>query len=132
MRRCWLPLLVLLLCVSVHSGRAEETGAIRNTRLKDPFGKTWPLDEPKGARAVVVVFLGTQCPINNAYLPRLRELHDSYAAKGVAFFAINSNEHDTLEAIRSHAQKHKLAFPVLKDDGQSAAKRFGAERVPET
>ena len=128
MRRCWLPLLVLS-CLFVRSGRAEET--VRNVRLKDASGKAWSLDEPKDARAVVVVFLGTQCPINNAYLPRLRELYNTYAAKGVAFFAINSNEHDSVEAIRSHAQKHKLAFPVLKDDGQAVAKRFGAERVPE-
>ena len=129
MRRWLLPLAFSF--VLVPCGRSDEPQAVRGIRLKDPSGKVWALDEPKDAKAVVVVFLGTQCPINNAYMPRLRELHDSYAAKGVAFFAINSNEHDSVDAIRGHAQKHKLTFPVLKDDGQAVAKRFGAERVPE-
>lgn len=110
---------------------ADEARPLSGIRLPDPAGKTWSLDEPKDAKAVVVLFLGTQCPINNAYLPRLAELHAVYAPKGVAFVAINSNEHDTAAAIRDHAKKYRLPFPVLKDDGQRAAARFGAERVPE-
>ncbi len=144
MRR-WLLLAALSLVLG-HAGRADELRAdepradepradklraARNIRLKDVAGKSWSLDEPKDAKAVVVIFLGTQCPINNAYAPRLGELHESYSAKGVAFFAINANAHDTLDAIRSHAEKHKLPFPVLRDEDQSVANRFGAERVPE-
>jgi peroxiredoxin len=111
--------------------QAGDAHSVAGIRLTDTAGKTWSLDEPKDAKAVVVVFLGTQCPINNAYIPRLGELHAAYSPKGVAFLAINANEHDTSAAIRDHAKKYKLPFPVLKDDGQRAAGRFGAERVPE-
>ena len=126
-----IPFLAAGLLTSAPFAWANEARAVKNVRLKDTAGKVWSLDESKDAKALVVVFLGTQCPINNAYLPRLAELHGTYAAKGVAFYAINSNSHDSIEAIRAHHDKHKLPFPVLRDEGQVAAGRFDAERVPE-
>jgi peroxiredoxin len=110
---------------------ASDRQAIANFELKDPAGKPWSLDRAKDAKAVVVLFLGTQCPINNAYAPRLIELHGEYSSKGVHFVAINANEHDSLDSIRAHAAKHKLPFPVLKDEGHRVADLFGAQRVPE-
>ncbi len=92
-------------------------------------GKPWSLDDCK-AKAVVVVFIGTQCPINNAYMPKLVELEKEYKGKGVQIVAINANAHDTIETIRKHAKKFELTFPVLRDDKNRIADRFGAERHP--
>lgn len=99
--------------------------------LKTSDGKTFSPAEFKNAKATVVVFLGTECPINNAYLPRLAELHKKYAGQGVQFFGINSNRHDTAENVANHAKKNAMPFSVLKDDGHTAADRFKAERTPE-
>jgi peroxiredoxin/mono/diheme cytochrome c family protein len=85
----------------------------------------------KESKIIVVVFIGTECPINNAYMPRLAELHKSYAAKGVQFLAINSNRQDTVERIAKHAKEFALPFPVLKDEGSKVADQFGAQRTPE-
>ena len=70
------------------------------------FTLTAPLDRAavsladfKDKKAIVVVFVGTECPINNLFLPRLAELHQEYSAKGVQFLAINANRQDTLERI---------------------------------
>jgi peroxiredoxin len=79
----------------------------------------------------VVLFVGTECPINNAFMPRLREMHREYAAKGVQFLAVNSNKQDTLERIAEHAKKHEIPFPVLRDPNNIVADRFGARRTPE-
>ena len=66
--------------------------AAANFTLKDPrTGKAVSLADFKDKKAVVVVFTGTECPINNAYLPRLAQLQKDYAAKGVQFLAINAN-----------------------------------------
>jgi peroxiredoxin/mono/diheme cytochrome c family protein len=104
---------------------------IANFNLKDSAGKPWALADLKDRKAIVVVFLGTQCPVNNAYAPKLAELHKEYAGKGVAFVAINSNAHDTAATIAEHAKKFAIPFAVLQDDKHSAADRFGAERTPE-
>ncbi|NBO91373.1 MAG: hypothetical protein EBV06_03515, partial [Planctomycetia bacterium] len=92
-------------------------------------GKPYSLDA--GHQATVVVFLGTQCPINNDYLPELVRLHKEYAERGVRFMAINSNRQDTPTAVADHAKRARLPFPVVKDPGARIADRFGAKRTPE-
>jgi peroxiredoxin len=108
---------------------------IASFTLEGPAGKVWSFREvvrgKKPAKAVVVLFLGTECPINNAYAPRLAALHKGYAGKGVAFVGINSNCHDTATRIAAHAKEHGLPFPVLKDPANVVADNFGAQRTPE-
>src|SRR5439155_7649074 len=85
----------------------------------------------KNKKAVVVVFLGTECPLNNAFLPRLAELHEEFASKGVQLLGINSNRQDSAAAVAAHARKRTIPYPVLKDPGNKVADQFGARRTPE-
>ena len=121
--------LFLVLSVSCSFAGDRPVKAVANFRLKDLAGKEWSLEETK-SKALVVAFIGTQCPVNNLYMPRLVELEKEYRDKGVAFVAINSNEHDTLAAMTEHAKKFGLTFPVLRDEKQLIANRFGADRHP--
>ncbi len=133
-----LPLLLVagLLPVSLPL-RAEEAPTaqlgkvVADFALTDTAGKTWSLANHKDCKAVVVVFLGTECPINNAYLPRLNELAKEYAARGVTLVGINANSQDTAQRIADHAKKHALIFPVLRDADHAVADRFSARRTPE-
>src|SRR3954451_15313786 len=62
--------------------RSEAPKRVPDFRLKDPRdGKEYSLEG--GHKAALVVFLGTQCPINNDYLPELVRLHKEYAGRGV-------------------------------------------------
>jgi peroxiredoxin len=99
--------------------------------LKDQHGKAVSLSAFKDKKAIVVVFLGTECPINNAFLPRLASLHREYGPKQVQFLAINSNRQDTAKVVAEHARKYAIPFPVLKDQRNVIADRFGARRTPE-
>jgi peroxiredoxin len=104
---------------------------VPNFTLKDTANKDWSLADCKDTKAVVVVFMGTECPVNNAYMPRLVELHQTYAEKGVTLVGINSNNQDTATRVAAHAKEHKLPFPVLKDAANVVADQFGAQRTPE-
>ena len=100
--------------------------------LKDPReDKTISLADLKDKQAVVVVFVGTECPISNAFLPVLAELQRDYAAKGVAFLGIHSNRQDTPDRIAAHARKSAIPFPVLKDVNNVVADQLGVKRTPE-
>jgi peroxiredoxin len=110
---------------------AESPRAVRPFTLKDPAGKAWSLKDFGDKKAVVVLFLGTECPVNNAYLPRLAELHKAYAGRGVQFLGVNSNCHDTPTRVAAHARANGLPFPVLKDSGNVVADDFRAARTPE-
>jgi peroxiredoxin len=105
--------------------------AVEPFTLPDAAGKPVSPLAAKEQKALIVVFIGTECPINNAYMPRLAELQRTYAAKGVGLVAINSNQQDSPKAIAEHARKYELPFPVLKDTGNVVADQFGAKRVPE-
>jgi mono/diheme cytochrome c family protein len=95
-------------------------------------GKSWSLaKDTRGAKAIVVLFLGTECPINNLYMPTLATLHQAYYTRGVVFVGINSNLYDSAAAVARHATAFGIPFPVLKDVQGTVAERFQARRVPE-
>lgn len=104
---------------------------VTDFELSDARGKGWRLSEVGKDKAVVLAFLGVECPLANLYLPRLESLAAAWRDKGVVFLAVNSNTQDSLAEISAHAQRHGLSFPVLKDPGSSIATRLGAERTPE-
>ncbi len=99
--------------------------------LADTHGKPVALTDFQDRKAVVIVFIGTECPIGNAFLPTLARLNATYAPRGVQFLAVNANRQDTPERIAEHARKYGIPFPVLKDTGNRVADRFGARRTPE-
>src|SRR5262245_15282769 len=116
-----------------NESRAD-TQAVKTIRpftLKDYNDKAHAWKDYQGKKAVVVVFIGTECPVNNFFMPGLAELHKAYAAKGVAFLGINSNVHDTPTRLAAHATAHAIPFPVLKDTANVVADNFGAKRTPE-
>src|SRR5262249_1256265 len=67
--------------------------------LKDTNGKAVSLADFRDKKAVVVVFIGVECPLANQYVRRLHELHEEFVEKGVQFIAINSNSQDSIAAV---------------------------------
>jgi peroxiredoxin len=139
MRRLAIPaglfLFAVLVGCALRAAPAPRSAASRRVAdftLKDAVtDKPVSLSNFKTKKAVVVVFIGTECPINNAYMPVLAELAKTYAGKGVQFLAVNSNSNDTPAQIAGHAQKNHLPFPVLRDPANVVADQFGAKRTPE-
>ncbi len=101
--------------------------------LKDAVsGKRVTLYEDySGKRALIMVFLGTDCPLGNLYAPRLAEMSKEYAAQGVAFLGINANAHETAAQVAEHTRTYGIAFPVLKDPNHHVADLAQAERTCE-
>jgi peroxiredoxin len=98
---------------------------------KDTTGRERSLYSYKDKKALVIIFVGTECPIANLYFPTLGEMQRQYAGKGVQFLAINSNDQDSFADVIAHAREHKATFPVLKDFEHKAADALGARRTPE-
>jgi peroxiredoxin len=120
----------------VRSARAEPPFSgigkkVPDFLLRDNHGREVSLSNFKDKKAIVVIFLGTECVINNAYMPRLVEMQNEHAPQGVQILGINSNLQDTAEQVAEHAKQNDLNFPVLKDEGNIVADQFGAERTPE-
>jgi thiol-disulfide isomerase/thioredoxin len=91
--------------------------------------------KPGDGKLSVVVFTCNHCPYAKAFEPRLIELGRQYAAKGVAFYAINSNddvayEEETTVEMRTRAKARRYPFPYLKDGDSNVARAYGARVTP--
>ncbi|MGH7225537.1 MAG: redoxin domain-containing protein, partial [Gemmataceae bacterium] len=113
------------------SAKAKQRKAA-DFRLQDPRdGGVVTLAELKKNKAVVVVFLGVECPLCKQFLPVLAELHKEYASKGISFIGIDANSQDSLERVAAHARRHAIPFPMLRDVGNKVADQLEARRTPE-
>ncbi len=79
--------------------------------LADHRGRTWSLAEFRDSKAVVVLFTGVECPLAAAYAPRIQELSDKYASRGVAFLAIDANQRQRSVGLRL-VQQHRWMAEV--------------------
>jgi peroxiredoxin/mono/diheme cytochrome c family protein len=104
---------------------------IENFTLHDVQGKKVSLGDFEDRDAVVVAFLGTECPLVKLYLPRLNELAQRFEKQGVALIGIDSNVQDTLTKTAAFVRRERIVFPVLMDPGGKIANAFGASRNPE-
>jgi peroxiredoxin len=104
---------------------------VEDFKLRDYRGAERSLQEFSNYKAVVVAFLGAECPLAKQYGPRLVELAKEFEPRGVAFVGIDSNQQDSISAITRYAREAGINFPILKDVGNGVADRLGAQRTPE-
>ena len=129
----WLLVLVVALA-SVGVAAAEDSPIgkkIAGFTARDLHGKSVSLADFSDRKAVVVAFLGTECPLAKLYAPRLEELAREFADRGVVVVGVNSNQQDSITELAHYASEYKLDFPLLKDLGNAIADQFGAIRTPE-
>src|SRR5690242_247186 len=100
------------------------------TSLRDLRGNRRPLRDFKGYSAIVLAFLGTDCPISNLYLSGLIELEKKYRSRQVLVLGVYPNDDEDLDRVAGHASDHDVPFLVLKDFGQKQADALGVTRVP--
>ncbi|MCC6510338.1 MAG: redoxin domain-containing protein [Pirellulaceae bacterium] len=86
---------------------------------------------PEKAPAVVICFLGTECPLARQYAPRLQRLADRYAAQGVVFIGVDSNLQDSLAEVSQFCQANNIRMPIGMDYDQQVSVTLGATRTPE-
>src|SRR5262245_41996724 len=124
MRLC----LVLVVWCLLGANKAPEE--VSNFALNDTAGKKHSAAEWKASKAVVLIFLGVECPVSNGYAPEYRRLAEVYAAKGVRFYGVHPDPDVNAEAAARHAREYRLAFPILLDAAQRVAGQAGVTVVP--
>jgi peroxiredoxin len=128
--------LVGLLALALTTGALAETPAIGaaapDFKLTTLDGKAFSLaSAAKAQKAVVLMWISTQCPYSNAYNAQMKDLANAYASKGVLFVGINSNKTEDASKAVSHAKVNGHSFPILKDPDNKVADLYNAQRTPE-
>ncbi len=99
--------------------------------LLDTQGVAHTSREWRRAKAVVLFFIGAQCPVSNGYAPEMQRLATRFAPRGVAFYGVHCDATLTAAEAAEHAKQYGLSFVILLDDTQRLARDAGVRVTPE-
>lgn len=75
----------------------------------DIDGKSVLALAPPDTHYVAAIFVATDCPISNRYLPLLAQLAKQFAPRGARLWLVYPNPGDTLAAVRAHRSHYPAA-----------------------
>lgn len=104
--------------------------------LPDTTGKIVSLEDFKGAKALLIMFICNHCPFVKLVRDELAALGRDYQQKGVALAAIMSNDaenypDDRPEKMAEEVVSAGYTFPYLYDATQETAKAYRAACTPD-
>lgn len=106
------------------------------TLLDTVSDKKLNLQELKGEKGTLIMFICNHCPFVIHVNPELSKLGKEYQKKGISFMAISSNDivnypQDSPELMTKLAQQENYTFPYLYDESQETAKAYDAACTPD-
>ena len=134
------------MCVSAAAEDGRRISPKHNVLEESPSSATLQIGAPIGAFEVatldgaaahfgsekpsLIVFSSTKCPVARRYAIRLNSLYASYKDR-VQIAVVFSNEDETAQGARKHAQEFGFKFPAVLDKSGALARRFGATMTPQ-
>lgn len=97
-------IIVRFLSVTACAGEPSSNN-IENFMLPDYNGAEHSLSDYKESKAIVIMFIATECPVSNDYNSRMEKLYNDYKQKGIAFIGINSNKAESVIELKSMPKK---------------------------
>ena len=99
-------------------------------------GEQQSLNQLKGPKGTVIMFICNHCPFVIHVNEGLVALANDYHAKGINFIAISSNDvvnypQDGPQYMAQVAERLSYPFPYLYDESQSVAKAYDAACTPD-
>ncbi|WP_455206988.1 thioredoxin family protein [Kaarinaea lacus] len=99
-------------------------------------GKRWTLQDCKGEKGLLVMFICNHCPYVKAVRERIVRDTSELKKLGINSVAIMSNdpalyEEDSFENMKKVADEYGFGFPYLLDETQEIAKAYGAICTPD-
>ncbi len=92
--------------------------------------KTVSLDQFSSSNGVVVLFTSNECPFDNYYKDRIKEMISTYTGK-IQFLLVNSNIEPEESIEKMHIHYTDMNVPYLSDKDQVVMNQFGAKKSPE-
>lgn len=123
--------LSLITLVALPLLAAEPADLLRVRRTTDVEGKVRQLGETPGTKAIVLVFLGPECPISQRYVPELNRIALEQATNAVEFRGVISGASITRSNAAGFVKEYAIRYPVLFDDTGGLARWLRPTHVPE-
>ena len=122
--------------MNVHDAKLKIGSKAPDFSLPGVDGKAYSLNEFKGKRTLVIVFMCNHCPYVQAYIERIKAIQSDFGVKSVQVVGINANDEvnypdDSFDKMIEMNKQKKLNFPYLRDEDQTVATAYGAQCTPE-
>ena len=82
-------------------------------------------------KVVVLLFVATDCPVSNRYVPQIRRLQSEFEPQHVAFWVIYPNPADTSAVISQHRQDFGKVATEIRDPDHTLVQLAHAKITPE-
>ena len=104
--------------------------------LKSTDGKIYRLEDCRGEKGLLVVFICNHCPYVKAIIDRLVADCKVLQEKGIGCVAIMPNDtvaypEDSFENMKVFAREHGFTFPYLIDETQEISRAYDAVCTPD-
>lgn len=99
-------------------------------------GRIWSLDQVRGPKGTLIMFICNHCPYVQAVVDRMVRDANELRALGIGVAAIMSNDvvaypEDGFDNMTVFAARHGFAFPYLYDESQQVARAYDAVCTPD-
>ena len=116
----------------LRAGAAEPVHLLFRVReASDVTGRIYQLGERSGMKAVVLVFLGPECPISQRYVPELNRIAADPGTNALEFYGVISSPSLARTQALAFVREYAIRFPVLFDDAGRLARWLRPTHVPE-
>jgi len=108
----------------------------KNFQLKSTNNKIISLNEIKGEKGTLIMFICNHCPYVKAVIKDIVEDTNNLNSLGIKSVAISSNDvknypEDSFDNMIKFSQENKFQFPYLIDETQEIAKSYDAVCTPD-
>jgi peroxiredoxin len=108
----------------------------RDFALKGTDGKSYSLDDVRGPKGALVVFICNHCPYVKASIGRIVSDATALGELGIGTIAIMPNDtvtyrEDSFDNMKALAARHRFTFPYVIDETQEVARAYGAQCTPD-
>jgi peroxiredoxin len=85
----------------------------------------------RGSKAGVLIFVRSDCPVSNRYVPEIDRLYQKFSSQGVAFWMVFVDPHESPQTIRQHIKDYSIQVPALRDPDHVLVQKTGVQITPE-
>jgi len=121
----------LFVVVLVAAGADSGHNLFRVRSVTDSNGQVHQLGNKPGVKAIVLVFLGPECPISQRYTPELNRIAAMHRTNAIEFYGVVSARKLTREIVSAFVTEYAIEFPVLVDPELALARWLRPTHVPE-
>jgi peroxiredoxin len=110
---------------------AMALASVPQLQLRDTRGAIHTTAEWNSAKAILLFFTTTDCPVANSYVPEMNRIRDAYATRGVLVWAVQADTTAAEREVAKYATEYRYSFPLLLDPRQELVNLSGATITPQ-